>query len=80
MAQCFGVEMAHHGEPVVGSHLLAAVENGTYVETHHPDRDPIFHQMVVGRGAISAGSYSLPEAPGFGVTFDADFIKSFRVN
>jgi D-galactarolactone cycloisomerase len=80
MAQCFSVEMGHHGEPVVGSHLLSAVENGTYVETHHPDRDPIFHRMVVGRGAIADGFYTLPDAPGFGVTFDPDFIKQYRVN
>ena len=80
MAQCFGIEMGHHGEPVLGSHLLAAVENGTYVETHHPDRDPIFHRMVIGRGEIADGYYALPDAPGFGVAFDTDFIKAYRVN
>jgi D-arabinonate dehydratase len=59
---------------------LAAVENGTYVETHHPGRDPIFHRMVIGRGVIADGFYTLPDAPGFGVTFDAEFIKQYRVN
>jgi D-galactarolactone cycloisomerase len=78
MAQCFGVEMGHHGEPVLGAHLLAAVENGTYVETHHPERDPIFHQMVLGRGAIVNGNYILPRAPGWGLQFDPDFIKRYR--
>jgi D-galactarolactone cycloisomerase len=80
MAQCFGVQMGHHGEPVLGAHLLAAVENGTYMETHHPDRDPIFHRMVQGRGQIVNGEYVLPDAPGWGLTFDADFIKKYRVN
>ena len=47
---------------------------------HHPDRDPIFHRMVIGRGVIADGHYSLPDAPGFGVAFDADFIKTYRVN
>jgi D-galactarolactone cycloisomerase len=79
MAQCFGVEMGHHGEPVLGAHLLAAVENGTYVETHHPERDPIFHQMLIGRGEIADGHYVLPSAPGWGVQFDPDFIKRYRV-
>ena len=71
--------MGHHGEPVLGAHLLAAVANGTYVETHHPERDPIFHQMVIGRGEIAGGDYVLPQAPGFGLEFDPDFIKRYRV-
>jgi D-arabinonate dehydratase len=80
MAACFGVQMGHHGEPVLGAQLLAAVQNGTYVETHHPERDPIFHRMITGRGEISAGQYVLPQAPGWGVGFDADFIARYRVN
>jgi len=80
MAAAFGVEMAHHGEPLVGAHLLAAVENGTYLETHHPDRDPVFHKMVVGRGAIANGYYTLPSAPGWGVTFDPDMVAKYRAN
>ena len=80
MAACFGVQMGHHGEPVLGAHLLAAVENGTYVETHHPERDPIFHRMVTGRGAISGGEYLLPAEPGWGVGFDPEFIAKYRVN
>ncbi len=79
MAACFGIEMAHHGEPVVGAALLAAVANGTYVETHHPERDPIFHRMVAGRGEIRDGLYTLPTAPGWGVTFDPDFIRHYAV-
>jgi D-arabinonate dehydratase len=80
MAACFGVQMGHHGEPVVGSHLLAAVENGTYVETHHPDRDPIFHGMVVGRGDIVGGDYVMPSKPGWGVEFDEAFVARHRIN
>ena len=80
MAACFGVQMGHHGEPVVGSHLLAAVGNGTYVETHHPNRDPIFHQMLIGRGRIEGGYYHLPQGPGWGVDFDPEFIERYRVD
>ena len=80
LAETFGVEMAHHGEPVIGSQLLAAVPNGTYVETHHPDRDPIFHRMIQGRGAIANGVYTLPAAPGWGVSFDPDFIRRHAVD
>jgi D-arabinonate dehydratase len=80
LAACCGVDMAHHGEPVIGAQLLAAVPNGTYVETHHPDRDPIFHKMVQGRGTIRDGNYSIPTAPGWGVSFDPDFIKHHAVD
>ena len=80
LAETFGVQMAHHGEPVIGSQLLAAVPNGTYVETHHPDRDPIFHQMIQGRGRIANGVYTLPTASGWGVSFDPDFIRHHAVN
>lgn len=76
MAACFGVQMAHHGEPVVGAHLLAAVQNGTYVETHHPDRDPLFHGGITGRGRIADGAYHLTEAPGWGVGYDAEFVRA----
>lgn len=76
LAACYGVQMAHHGEPVVGAHLLAAVENGTYVETHHPDRDPLFHGGITNRGEIANGLYYLSESPGFGVGYDPAFIKA----
>lgn len=79
-AQSFGIQMGHHGEPVLGAHLLAAVENGTYMETHHPERDPIFHQMVRGRGRFEKGQYLLPDAPGWGLEFDEAFIQRYRVN
>ena len=79
MAEMFGAQMAHHGEPVIGAQLLAAVANGTYVETHHPERDPIFHRMIQGRGTIKDGVYQLPEGPGWGVAFDPDFVKRHTV-
>ncbi len=80
MAACFGVQMAHHGEPVVGSHLLAAHEHGTYVETHHPDRDPVFHLGLSERGTIADGTYTLPTGPGWGIEFDDTFLARYRVN
>jgi D-arabinonate dehydratase len=76
MAACYGVQMAHHGEPVLGAHLLAAVSNGTYVETHHPNRDPLFHGGLTGRGEIKDGHYHLTDAPGFGVGYDPAFIRA----
>jgi D-galactarolactone cycloisomerase len=79
MAACFGVDMAHHGEPAIGAQLLAAVGHGTYVETHHPQRDPVFHQMLTGRGTIAGGVYTLPTAAGWGIGFDPDFVRRHTV-
>jgi D-arabinonate dehydratase len=79
LAACHGVAMAHHGEPVIGGQLLAAVPNGTYVETHHPARDPIFHRMIANRGRIANGFYTIPAGPGWGVEFDPDFVAHHTI-
>ena len=78
-AEIRGVEMAHHGEPLLGSQLLCAVSNGTYVETHHPLRDPLFHGGMHQRGSIRAGKYFLSELPGWGFELDLEFIARHTV-
>lgn len=80
MAMSFGVEMGHHEEAQVSSHLLASVPHGTYVECFHPSRDPIFWRMLGNRPELDAGSFRLPDGPGFGWTLDADFIEAFQVD
>ena len=42
MALAFDVQMAHHEEPQIASHLLASIPHGTFAECFHPDRDPIW--------------------------------------
>jgi D-galactarolactone cycloisomerase len=79
-AACIGIQMAHHGEPVIGAHLLAATASGTYLETHHPSRDPIFHRAVAGRGMIADGVYHMSEAPGFGVQYDDEFLAKYTLD
>lgn len=37
-------------------------------------------KMIQGRGQIKGGIYTLPTAPGRGVSFDPDFIKHHTVN
>ncbi len=79
LAACFGVEMAHHGEPILGAHLLGAVANATYVEVHHRERDPAFWRMAEGRGDIRDGLYHLPAGPGFGLSYDQGFVDHYKV-
>lgn len=76
MAMSFGVSMAHHEEAQISSHLLAAVPHGTYVEGFHPERDPIYWQMLANRPSLSSGEFQLPEGPGFGWKLDPEFIRA----
>jgi D-galactarolactone cycloisomerase len=79
MAHCFDVGMAHHEEPQVSTHLLASIPNGSFAETFHPDRDPIWWNLVVNRPPIKDGVLALPDEPGFGWELDWDYVDAHRV-
>ena len=79
LAAAFDVQMAHHEEPQISAHLLAAVPHGTYVECFHPDRDPLFWNLIRNRSRIKDGLYSVPAGPGFGLELDADYIARYAV-
>jgi D-galactarolactone cycloisomerase len=80
LAAAYGIEMAHHEEPQIAAHLLASVANGTYVECFHPDRDPLFWNLIANRPDIQAGRYPVPEGPGLGLILDEDYIARHRVD
>lgn len=80
MALSFGVEMAHHEEAQVASHLLASVPHGTYVEAFHPARDPIFWRMLGNRPEFRDGMFKLPGGPGYGWELDKSFVQEFGVD
>jgi L-alanine-DL-glutamate epimerase-like enolase superfamily enzyme len=79
LAAVYGVEMAHHEEPHVSAHLLASIPHGTYVECFHPDRDPIWWNLVANRPELVDGQLHLSERPGLGWELDADYIDMHRV-
>jgi D-galactarolactone cycloisomerase len=79
MALSFDVQMAHHEEPHVASHLLASIPHGTFVECFHPDRDPIWWNLVANRPTARGGVIELSDAPGLGWELDASFIEAHRV-
>ena len=80
LAAAFEVELGHHEEAQVASHLLASVPHGTYVEAFSPTRDPIFWGMLANRPSLIDGEFKLPDAPGFGWVLDEDFIERYRVD
>ena len=78
-ARLYSVQLGHHEEPQVASHLLASQPHSTYVECFHPDRDPIWWRMITNRPEVTDGRIALPTAPGFGWELDRDFIEHYRV-
>lgn len=79
IAYAYGVRMAHHEEAQVSAHLLASVAHGSYVECFHRSRDPIFWDIQTEPRPIQNGIYTLPQQPGFGIQFDLDYIRRYRV-
>ena len=79
VALTFDVRMGHHEEPQIASHLIASVPHGTVVECFHPDRDPIWWNLVANRPNLSGGALELGEAPGLGWELDWDYVETYRV-
>ncbi len=79
MALCFDVRMGHHEEPHVASHLLASTPNGTFAETFHPERDPIWWNLIVNRPPLRDGMIDLPRGPGLGWELDREYIAAHTV-
>jgi len=80
IALAYDVAMGHHEEPQVASHLLASVPHGQYVECFHPDRDPIWWNLVANRPRLSDGWLDLPTRPGLGWELDLDYVERHRVS
>jgi D-galactarolactone cycloisomerase len=78
-ALALDVAMGHHEEPQVASHLLASVPHGMYVECFHPDRDPIWWNLIANRPPLRDGQIELSDAPGLGWELDGDYIERYRV-
>jgi L-alanine-DL-glutamate epimerase-like enolase superfamily enzyme len=80
LSQVYGVELAHHEEPQVAAHLLASQPNGTYLEVFHPDRDPIWWNLIGNRPQLVDGQVELPLGPGLGWELDEEYITRYRVD
>jgi D-arabinonate dehydratase len=79
MATAFGVTMAHHEEPQVSAHLLASIPHSACLEVFHPDRDPLFYELVENRNPFVNGFYKVPEGPGWGLKLNEAVIRKYRV-
>jgi D-galactarolactone cycloisomerase len=76
-----GVQMAHHEEPQIAQHLIAAVEHGTYVECFaDPERDPMWQAVWANRPAIKDGMIEVAPDPGFGLILDEGMVRRYRID
>jgi D-galactarolactone cycloisomerase len=80
VAHAYDVGMGHHEEPQVALHLIASQSHGTYAECFHPDRDPLWWNMIANRPDPVAGQVRLPTAPGLGWELDRDYIEFHRID
>jgi len=81
MAGMLNIGMAHHEEPQVALHLLAAVPNGLYVEIFpDPNRDPLWFELPVEQPRIENGYMHVPQGPGFGLPLRSDVIEKYRAD
>ncbi len=80
LASAYDVQLGHHEEAQVASHLVASQPHGTYVEAFAPARDPIFWNMLANRPALVDGHFPLPDAPGLGWVLDAEYIERHRAD
>jgi D-galactarolactone cycloisomerase len=79
LCAAFGVQLGHHEEPQVSSHLLASVPDHTFTECFDEERDPFFWRLTDMSTRVANGRYTLPDRPGFGIELDLDYVRAHTV-
>lgn len=80
MASFMNVEMAHHEEPQIAIHLIAANDHATYVEIFSSRlRDPLLWELPVGFPEIENGYMKVPTGPGTGIALDPAVIEKYAI-
>lgn len=81
MAKLMNVEMAHHEEPQIAIHLMAANPHALYVEIFaNRKRDPLLWELPDGFPKIENGYMSVPQEPGLGIRLKPEIIERYRIN
>lgn len=81
MAKLMNVEMAHHEEPQVAVHLIAANPHALYVEIFaNKLRDPLLWELPDGFPIIKNGYMNVPQEPGLGVRLRPEVIERYRID
>lgn len=80
VAGTYSVQMAHHEEPQVSTHLIGSQAHGTYAECFHPDRDPFWWNLIANRPELKDGHLALPTGPGLGWVLNTEYIEAHRID
>lgn len=73
------IPIAPHGNWILHSHLLAAIENGLWAEYSYRDYNSVvFDDVLAEPLAPEDGVLSPPDRPGHGVVFDDSRLEEFR--
>lgn len=78
LATAFNVGMMQHIEPQIGLMLVGGAANGRFGEVMMPWRDPFFYRLIADQTRFRGGIYTLPDRPGWGMTFDPDYLAHAR--
>jgi len=74
----YNVGVTQHIEPQIGCMLVGGVSNGTYLEGFLEWRDPFFYRLIADQKPFRNGKYPLPDKPGWGFSFDNDYLEHAR--
>ncbi|MBX9700582.1 MAG: mandelate racemase/muconate lactonizing enzyme family protein [Acetobacteraceae bacterium] len=74
------VRMAHHEEPQIAAHMLAAIPHGICVECFaDPARDPLWPHLLPDAPRPRDGMLAVPDRPGFGIHLDAEAVRRHTI-
>lgn len=74
------IRMAHHEEPQIAAHMLAAIPHGICVECFaDPARDPLWPHLLPDAPRPKAGMLAVPDRPGFGITLDRAAVEKYTI-
>jgi L-alanine-DL-glutamate epimerase-like enolase superfamily enzyme len=80
LARLMGVEMAHHEEPQIAIHLMAAHPHATYVEIFlNRARDPLLWKLPLDFPVIRDGLMEVPQSGGLGIALNSKVIEQHQV-
>ena len=79
MCEVYGIKMAHHEEPQISSQMLSSFKDSKYVECFHPQRDPLFWNLIENRPGPKNGFYKTLNEPGWGIILDQSYINKYKV-